>query len=207
MSDLSRSSDESVAKIEKLRSNLAEANDQALRDPLTGLGNRRFFDQKLDSALVEARADSGELCLMMCDLDRFKAINDKFGHPVGDMVLKMFGELLSNNITPRNTAVRVGGEEFAVIFPEARPADAAAVADQILKAARREEVGGEFERRRAGHRHRLLRRREFAQRRRGGRIVQARRRSALPGQVRGKEPRRRRVKGRREPQRGGRCAT
>jgi len=133
MSDLSRNLDESVAKIEKLRSNLAEANDQALRDPLTGLGNRRFFDQKLDSALLEARAESAELCLVMCDLDRFKGINDKFGHPVGDMALKLFSEILSNNITARHTAVRVGGEEFAIIFPEAGPADAAAVADRIRK--------------------------------------------------------------------------
>ncbi len=130
VSDLSRNLDESVAKIEKLRSNLAEDNDKALRDPLTALGNRRFFEQRLDQAIREAPASS-ELCLVMCDLDRFKAINDKFGHPVGDMVLKLFSEILSSNIGPRDTVARVGGEEFAVIFPDAPPAEAAAVAERI----------------------------------------------------------------------------
>jgi diguanylate cyclase len=132
MGDLSRNLDESVAKIEKLSSNLAEANDKALRDPLTALGNRRFFDQKLDQALLEA-PESSELCLVMCDLDRFKTINDKFGHPVGDMVLKLFSEILSNNIKGQDTVARVGGEEFAIIFPDTRAVDAAIVADQIRK--------------------------------------------------------------------------
>ena len=132
MSELSRNLDDSVAKIEKLRSNLAEANDKALRDPLTALGNRRFFDQKLDSALLESPASS-PLCLAMCDLDRFKTINDKFGHPVGDMVLKLFSEILSNSVKGRETVARVGGEEFAIIFPGMAPADAASIADQIRK--------------------------------------------------------------------------
>jgi diguanylate cyclase len=131
--DLARDLDASVAKFEKLRANLAEANDKALRDPLTALGNRRFFDQKLGSALVEARAESGRLCLAMCDIDRFKAINDKFGHPVGDMVLKAFSEIVSSAISGQDTAARVGGEEFAIIFPDARAPDAATVADQIRK--------------------------------------------------------------------------
>jgi len=131
--DLSRNLDESVAKIEKLGANLAEANDKALRDPLTALGNRRFFDQKLDSALLEARAESGALCLAMCDIDRFKAINDKFGHPVGDMVLKLFSEILSNAIDAQDTAARVGGEEFAIIFPDTRADAAAMVAGQVRK--------------------------------------------------------------------------
>ncbi len=132
MGELSRNLDESVAKIENLRSNLAEANDKALRDPLTSLGNRRFFDQKLEQALVEAPESIG-LSLVMCDIDRFKAVNDKFGHPVGDMVLKLFSEILSNNIKGRDTVARVGGEEFAIIFPQTSPADAVAVADQIRK--------------------------------------------------------------------------
>ncbi len=132
MGELSRNLDDSVAKIEKLRSNLAEANDKALRDPLTALGNRRFFDQKLDQALLEAPESSG-LSLVMCDIDRFKAVNDKFGHPVGDMVLKLFSEILSNNIKGRDTVARVGGEEFAIIFPQTPTADAAAIGDQIRK--------------------------------------------------------------------------
>ncbi len=132
MSDLSRNLDESVAKIEKLRSNLAEANDKALRDPLTALGNRRFFDQKLDQALLE-RPELSDLSLVMCDLDRFKTINDKFGHPVGDMVLKLFSEILSNAVKGQDTVARVGGEEFAIVFPYTRVVEAATIADQIRK--------------------------------------------------------------------------
>jgi diguanylate cyclase len=132
VSDLSRNLDDSVAKIEKLRSNLAEANDKALRDPLTALGNRRFFDQTLDAALF-ASPESNELCLVMCDLDRFKAINDKFGHPVGDTVLKMFSEILSGAAEGQDTVARIGGEEFAIILPDADAPEAAAIAEQIRK--------------------------------------------------------------------------
>ena len=130
--ELSHTLDESVVKIEKLRVNLAEATDKALHDPVTGLGNRRFFDQKLKEALLETPLASG-LCLAMCDLDRFKAINDRFGHPVGDMVLKMFGEALLDVVKEQDIVARIGGEEFAIIFPGARLAEAANVADQIRK--------------------------------------------------------------------------
>jgi diguanylate cyclase len=132
MDDLSRNLDDSVAKIEKLRWSLAEANDKALRDPLTSLGNRRFFDQKLGEAMAH-KAEAGDLCLVVCDLDRFKTINDKFGHPVGDMVLKLFSEILSANAREGETVARVGGEEFAIITPDKPTAGASAVAEQIRK--------------------------------------------------------------------------
>jgi diguanylate cyclase len=132
MNDLSRNLDESVAKIEKLSSNLAEANDKALRDPLTALGNRRFFDQRLAQAMAEAPA-SGGLCLVICDLDRFKAINDKFGHPVGDMVLKLFAEIISANVGQRDTVARLGGEEFAVVIPGQPSTGAVSTAEQIRR--------------------------------------------------------------------------
>ncbi len=129
MDDLSASLDESVNKIEKLRSNLAEANDKAMRDPLTGLGNRRFFDQEIDLALEDAEA----LCLLMCDLDRFKAINDKFGHAVGDMVLKQFADILSAAARRDDFAARIGGEEFAIVMPGISPIEAARLAEQIRR--------------------------------------------------------------------------
>ncbi len=132
MDDLSRNLDDSVAKIEKLRWSLAEANDKALRDPLTSLGNRRFFDQKLGEAMAH-KAEAGDLCLVVCDLDRFKTINDKFGHPVGDMVLKLFSEILSTNTQEGETVARVGGEEFAIITPDKPTAGASAIAEQIRK--------------------------------------------------------------------------
>ena len=129
MDELSKSLDESVAKIEKLRSNLAEANDKAMRDALTGLGNRRSFDEELDLALEDGAA----LCLLMCDLDRFKAINDKFGHAVGDMVLKQFGEILNAAARRDDFAARLGGEEFAIVMPGISPIEAARTAEQIRR--------------------------------------------------------------------------
>ena len=129
MDELSTSLDESVNKIEKLRSNLADANDKALRDPLTGLGNRRFFDQEIDLALGDAEA----LCLLMCDLDRFKAINDKFGHAVGDMVLKQFADILSAAARRDDFAARIGGEEFALVMPGISSIEAARLAEQIRR--------------------------------------------------------------------------
>ncbi|THD44798.1 MAG: diguanylate cyclase [Bradyrhizobium sp.] len=127
--ELSKSLDESVNKFEKLRSNLAEANDKAMRDALTGLGNRRFFDQELSMALE----DDPVVCLMMCDLDNFKAINDKFGHAVGDMVLKQFADILNAAARRDDLAARLGGEEFAMVMPSVSPVDAGRVADHIRR--------------------------------------------------------------------------
>ena len=131
--DLSRNLEDSRNQIVKLRSNLAEANEIGMRDPLTALGNRRSFDVNLAREVAEARADDGDMCLAIADLDKFKRINDKFGHPVGDMVLKLFGELLSHNTKGRDTVARFGGEEFAIIFPRTRLADAGTIADQIRR--------------------------------------------------------------------------
>jgi diguanylate cyclase len=129
MDELSASLDESVNKIEKLRSNLAEANDKAMRDSLTGLGNRRFFDEELELSLK----DDAALCLLMCDLDRFKAINDKFGHAVGDMVLKQFADILNAAARRDDFAVRLGGEEFAIVMSGVSPVEAARLAEQIRR--------------------------------------------------------------------------
>jgi len=129
MDELSASLDESVNKIEKLRSNLAEANDKAMRDALTGLGNRRFFDEELELSLKDDTA----LCLLMCDLDRFKAINDKFGHAVGDMVLKQFADILNAAARRDDFAARIGGEEFTLVMPGVSLAEAARLAEQVRR--------------------------------------------------------------------------
>ena len=129
MDELSASLDDSVNKIEKLRSNLADANDKAMRDSLTGLGNRRFFDEELELSLKDDTA----LCLLMCDLDRFKAINDKFGHAVGDMVLKQFADILNAAARRDDFAVRLGGEEFAIVMSGVSPIEAARLAEQVRR--------------------------------------------------------------------------
>ena len=94
-----------------LRTKLAEANDTARRDPLTGLPNRRAFDE----AFASRRDDVGPHCLAVCDIDRFKRINDQFGHGIGDRVLSAIAQVLVQECAP-HLVVRHGGEEFAVLL-------------------------------------------------------------------------------------------
>jgi diguanylate cyclase (GGDEF)-like protein len=102
-------------------------------DGLTGLYNRAHFDTRLNQEIAEARRFSTKLSLILCDLDRFKGINDTFGHPFGDRVLEVYARiLLSGRMS--DIACRYGGEEFAVILPRAAAAEAAGVADRFREA-------------------------------------------------------------------------
>jgi diguanylate cyclase (GGDEF)-like protein len=109
-----------------LASSLSDANAEirqsydklatlANRDPLTGLGNRALFNQRLRSLLDTDRTDAGPLALLAIDLDRFKAINDTMGHGAGDIVLTEIARRLADLTDPTDTVVRLGGDEFAVI--------------------------------------------------------------------------------------------
>jgi diguanylate cyclase len=130
-SNLQASLETSQRQIEKLKTNLATAEAQGLSDPLTGLKNRRGFDVVLASQLAGARNGAQPLSLILADIDHFKSINDRYGHPAGDDVLKWFAKVLSSNVKGRDTVARYGGEEFAIVMP-ATPLDSAAkVAAQI----------------------------------------------------------------------------
>ena len=129
--DLQRNLEQSTSQIEKLRWNLAEAQELGLRDPLTALSNRRCFDVNLAKEIEEAHAHSTAMCLVMGDIDRFKGFNDTFGHQIGDEILKMFAKLLSSNVKGRDTVARFGGEEFAIILPETKLADAEHLTESI----------------------------------------------------------------------------
>ncbi|MEZ9839305.1 diguanylate cyclase [Vibrio sp. 10N.261.52.C11] len=95
---------------EKLRS-------QALSDPLTGLFNRRFFEQKLEEHSMNSPTSEQPLSLLMLDLDHFKRFNDNFGHDAGDFVLKEISALLKQSVSEDEIACRLGGEELAVLLP------------------------------------------------------------------------------------------
>ncbi|KWT99956.1 diguanylate cyclase [Vibrio toranzoniae] len=95
---------------EKLRS-------QALSDPLTGLFNRRFFDQKLEEHSMNSATSEQPLSLLMLDLDHFKRFNDNFGHDAGDFVLKEISALLKQSVSEDEIACRLGGEELAILLP------------------------------------------------------------------------------------------
>jgi diguanylate cyclase len=95
----------------ELRTKLEEARDNARRDPLTGLANRRAFEE----AYASQAGSEDQLCIAVCDVDHFKSVNDRFGHVVGDRVLKALGEALSETCKGHLVA-RYGGEEFVVLF-------------------------------------------------------------------------------------------
>ncbi len=129
--DLSVNLEKSQRQIERLKTNLATAEEQGLSDPLTGLKNRRGFDVLLASQVAAARNSAQPLSLVIADIDHFKAINDRYGHPAGDEVLKWFAKILASNVKGRDTVARYGGEEFAIIMPQTTAENASTIATQI----------------------------------------------------------------------------
>jgi diguanylate cyclase (GGDEF)-like protein len=104
---------------------------QAVRDPLTGLYNRRYMQEFLDRELHSARRKHRSLAVMMLDLDHFKRYNDNFGHGAGDRALAAFGEMLQRSVRAEDIACRYGGEEFALILPECSLLHATVRAEEI----------------------------------------------------------------------------
>lgn len=110
----------------------------AFKDALTGLGNRRMFDDGIASAIADAREDGSSVGLLLIDLDRFKAVNDVIGHHGGDAVLKTVAQRISGALGPGDIAARLGGDEFAVLMQgrssATAEADIAASARAIIEA-------------------------------------------------------------------------
>jgi diguanylate cyclase (GGDEF)-like protein len=100
-----------------LQSGAALASELARVDPLTGLGNRRAFEEVLATELARARRQGVELSLLICDLDRFKEINDRHGHLAGDDCLRQVATALREQLRLTDTCFRWGGDEFAVLLP------------------------------------------------------------------------------------------
>ena len=120
-------------EIERLRQDLNRARDKALVDPLTRILNRKGFDQKLESMLRQSRSSNSSHCLVMLDIDRFKAVNDTYGHMMGDRVPQAVGEVLRAQVSdPAHAVARYGGEEFAILLPQATLGAAAAVAHSCV---------------------------------------------------------------------------
>ncbi len=89
---------------------------KALHDPLTGLANRELFNDRLNAAIARSKRVGHYAALAMVDLDRFKPVNDTYGHPVGDQLLKDIGSLLTTTVREIDTVARLGGDEFAILF-------------------------------------------------------------------------------------------
>jgi len=107
--------------------------DLSSRDPLTGLANRRQFELTL-SREIDRVARAGEPALvLMVDIDRFKLVNDTYGHSAGDLVIQFVAHTLLDCVRPMDTVARFGGEEFAVILPNCAPAFGQTVAERIRR--------------------------------------------------------------------------
>jgi diguanylate cyclase len=113
---------------------------ESLVDPLTGLANRRAFDQQIATAIAEANSEGGDLCVLMGDVDHFKKFNDTWGHATGDQVLRLVAQCFKSNVKGRDTAARFGGEEFVVILPGTSLPNARHVAEQIRRAVESKKI-------------------------------------------------------------------
>ena len=95
----------------------SKLREQAIRDPLTDIFNRRYLDETLDRELSRAARENYPVCVIMIDLDHFKRVNDTHGHEAGDLVLKAIARTLSEHSRRGDFACRYGGEEFVVVMP------------------------------------------------------------------------------------------
>jgi diguanylate cyclase (GGDEF)-like protein/PAS domain S-box-containing protein len=109
----------------------AQLVHRSLHDPLTGLPNRLLFQDRLWHALERGRRENTPTCVLITDLDGFKAINDELGHPMGDLVLVTFAERLRSVLRASDTAARLGGDEFSIVCENTEPADAEVLADRL----------------------------------------------------------------------------
>ena len=131
---LERRLDESRVEVQSLRTDLESIRQESITDALTGLGNRRYFDQILRTLATEALDTEEPLSLILGDIDHFKKFNDTFGHQTGDQVLKLVGACIRENVKGRDQAARYGGEEFAIVLPQTQVDGGRALAESIREA-------------------------------------------------------------------------
>lgn len=125
-----RELEDAQRQVEELSRELKAVRESAFLDHLTGVPNRRRLDAVLEYE-VNAAAERGPLCFALGDLDHFKRLNDRFGHAVGDSVLKQFARILKQNVKGKDTPARYGGEEFALILPATNLMGARHVTERI----------------------------------------------------------------------------
>ena len=145
-----------IQRAQELGENLSQSREEVTRmsvklnqmetlasiDTLTSIANRRRFDEVLALAVAQSHVDCTPLCLVLCDIDRFKLINDTFGHPVGDAVIKELAGLLKNSVKASDLVARYGGEEFAIVLPKSTIGSAFDVAERLRKVIEATRFGG-----------------------------------------------------------------
>lgn len=112
----------------------AALEEETVSDSLTGVKNRRGFDQALHQELARAQREKTPVSLLMIDIDKFKPFNDQFGHPAGDEALREVARVLDAHARPFDVVARYGGEEFVVILPRVDAAGAVSIAERLRRA-------------------------------------------------------------------------
>jgi len=130
----------SKQEISNLQQSLEAIRVETLTDPLTTLGNRKYFDRAIAAAVQSAAAGGEPLSLLMLDIDHFKSFNDNYGHLTGDQVLRLVAMSLKQTIKGQDLTARYGGEEFAVVLPSTALRQALTVADHIRRAVMSKEL-------------------------------------------------------------------
>jgi diguanylate cyclase (GGDEF)-like protein len=116
-----------------LRDRAGEYEQLSITDPLTGLLNRRYIEERLAEEVNRADRSGDPMSFMMIDVDEFKSYNDRYGHPAGDEALKIVGQILRENLRGADVAARYGGEEFSVLLPETSVEESRTIAERIRR--------------------------------------------------------------------------
>ncbi|VAV89471.1 Bll4347 protein [hydrothermal vent metagenome] len=127
-------------EIKTLQTNLDKVKIEAMTDALSGLANRKRFDEVLCEEAEYATISTKPLALVLCDIDHFKRFNDTWGHQTGDQIIRFVSSTLKRNVGAAHTAARYGGEEFAIIMPATDMEAAVKVADKIRSAIERKKL-------------------------------------------------------------------
>ncbi len=121
-------------KLEQQAEQMQSHVTQARTDALTGLPNRRAFDDEMSRRIAQWRRKSETFCMLILDIDHFKRLNDHYGHPAGDYVLRHVAEVLATVLREMDMVARIGGEEFAVVLPSTGAPDASRATERIRSA-------------------------------------------------------------------------
>ena len=120
-----------TSQLSEMRDDFDRVHKESQIDPLTEVGNRKFFDREIARAMSEAREKKTVLSVLMVDIDHFKKFNDMYGHLIGDQVLRLVARTFVENLKGRDIISRFGGEEFVIILPQTRLQDSERVANQL----------------------------------------------------------------------------
>jgi len=132
--------DQSYNVMNDLKRDMERIRREAITDGLTGLANRKAFDEQLGRLARDSKKEGKIFSLIMIDIDHFKAFNDTYGHQVGDQVLRLVAMTLINEVKGQDMAARYGGEEFAIILPDTNVNASKIVAENLRKAVEKKEV-------------------------------------------------------------------